>query len=292
MPPKGYRHFNFILPVCVVSALAFAASAGAGADESAQQILKRCKAAELHAQSLRAVCYQTTKSDGTNSSTTARILLRKPNYARVELMSGQSAVATNLYCDGRNLYSFNAADRTFTKAPARSAADSLSMPLTASSMVGSIFVEPAMLDQLSSSGFHAYRVGHAHYAGIQCKAVFLRQAVTPYSAELTLYIGPDYILRGLVMNARMKDGSTRMESRLEHVRINVPAPKREFAWAPPKSMQPADEAVVAAPTGDDLLKPGTDAPEFTLTELHKAPVQFSSIYKANKVTILNFWDAG
>ena len=46
----------------------------------------------------------------------------------------------------------------------------------------------------------------------------------------------------------------------------------------------------APPQGaENLLKVGTLAPDFTLKTPAGSPIKFSSVYKKNKATILNFW---
>jgi hypothetical protein len=133
--------------------------------------------------------------------------------------------------------------------------------------------------------------GTAAIGGVSCKV--LRIVGGGPAMAMTIYVGPDGLMRGMSSSWGSGRDGRRQESRLTRLQPAAPTERAAFAWSPPYGAKPyspqAAPAVSASVQAPALLAVGARAPDFELPQPSGGKLKFSSVYTANRVTLLNFW---
>jgi peroxiredoxin/outer membrane lipoprotein-sorting protein len=100
--------------------------------------------------------------------------------------------------------------------------------------------------------------------------------------DATAFVGTDNIIHRLIYASKTDAGTVTKEWQITNVAINSQVPDSKFAYAPPANAFPLDTSV-----SGPLLSPGTEAPDFTVSDASGNPVKLSDF--KGKTVILDFW---
>ena len=281
--------WKIYLPVAI--ALSFVASL-ARADAPAEALLQKCVDAETKMKSLQA-SFSLRQETGTDTRVLHGVMkLQKPNRALITLQGSQASDSRTLASDGKQFTIYYNADNEFQREAADPSGGNVGR--VASTEVTAFF-NPDVLNQIRAQGTGA-KIGPAIMIGsVSCKE--LRIVGGAPNSVYKLYIGPDMLLHGVTLAYNTPSGRTATESRLTEIKSNPALPPNTFAFVLPKGAKPYQERVADTrpssgtdPSDSGLLPIGSPAPDFQLPTAEGGKLTFSSIYKANKATLLCFWN--
>ena len=259
-------------------------------DVAGDALLQKCIDAETKCRSLQADFTMETKQGGTASTAHGTLKLQKPNLGLITTSEGRRGVDTTYASDGKKLFTYVRADNEFLSEAADPAGGNVGRK---AGVEASTFFYADTLGQLTAQGTGLKISGSVSIGGAICKE--LKVVGGRPNSSVKLYIGPDYLLRGVSMSYGTEDSKTTTESRLTNVKTTV-IPRSVFAFALPKGAKPFSERVAAAGPSSGtsaeesaLLKIGTVAPDFQLPQADGSKVSLLTTARAHKGILLNFW---
>jgi thiol-disulfide isomerase/thioredoxin len=269
--PRTLPHRPSLAAILALLLASVAAAGRADGKGDLTAVLAAARTAAARGASLQATLTITSRWRGKVSVETVPVLLRKPNYGRVVVNSG------NLEClsDGATVWLISRSGRDYE----RSAAGAHFEPLSALTGPGvsplSAFLDPASLkpgpaDRASGT---ATVEGRTYQVVEWAARGFLQR-------PRTLYFGADGLLEGMEL-AEKGDGPYRF--RLTDVRIGGPTAAEEFQFTPPAGYterKPARPALGKAPPG------------LALTLLDGGRLALDRPAGGRKAVLVDFWYVG
>ncbi len=260
------------------------------ADKAGEALLQRAITSTARLNSIEFEVEVNTKDRGKNLSRTADISLKRPNFAKVISSGTEAAMKTTVYSDGKQLTTFFRDNNQFLH-------DSVDMNggniFAVGPIEAAVFFNPDLLNRLPLMGKGVKRVGTQRVNGISCDV--LKVVGAPSGHAVTIYVGPDGLLRGVTT----LNSNVLQESRVKKLLVNKVFARTLFTWNPPAGVKPYDpkssEVLIPARSADDdngLLKVGSKAPDLLVHTLDGSKVQLASLFKQNKATLVNFWFVG
>ncbi len=259
----------------------------AWADKAGDALLQKCVDAEGKAQTLAADFTHLSRLEGQTRVQTGKIQIKKPNFAHIVITAPKNETSGNvvIHSDGRQFLTYSPSDNTY----AQEAADVSGGNIARNNIVETnIFFNPDLLNRYRFMGSGAKIVGSVTVGGTACKILEIT-GIPKNNFRIT--IGADGLLRGSLHVW----GDSRDETHLTNLRANSAIAPAAFVWKMPRGAKTVQEVVSshAAETQGQravsLLAVGKIAPDFTLTQLSGQSVSLSTLLKANKVVLVNFW---
>ena len=262
------------------------ALAPARADEKADALLAKAKAAYKAATSLTATL-SSSMSHGTQKFTQSGTLqLRKPNLARIELTAPQK---TSVLSDGNNVYILMPDNQYIKQRAVQSGlgrAESLGGLLTA------LFFghDSYGFGSLSGVGVVKKYGGKETVGGVQYDVVALT-VKTPVAHTLKIYIGADGLIGQSVAEITAQDNKLQQVSEWKGQRLNGVPATTSFAVVLPKNAtlfkQPEQPDYTAK-----FVAVGKTAPVFAVPSPTGGSVSLADSAADHKAVLVNFWFYG
>jgi outer membrane lipoprotein-sorting protein len=277
-----------------LSGLLVLLAASCRADREGEALLKRSMEAEARAKILQAEFSTQLGMGSETKKVRGTITLQKPNRAHIVMSDagGEGDVVT--HSDGKRLINLVNSEKQYTVEPPDLAGGNVVRYTY--SMEARIFFEPDLLDRFRSLGTGVKVTGTQTIGGVQCKVL---QAMGMREGQSRLYIDPDGIVRGLSTVSGKGDSRQTQDSRLTNVKVDAALPSNALAWTPPRAARHVEAITVSAESGGTgaspgsyLIQTGKPAPGFELTLMGGGRVAAASLFKSNRITLLNFWSYG
>ena len=258
------------------------AIAPAGADEKADVILARTRAAYKTANSLTTNLSVTTTQGAQKFTQTGSIQLRKPNLARMEMTAPQKM---SLMSDGTSVYILMP-DNQYMKQPAQGG-------LSQAEMMGgfpiSLFFghDTFGFGKLSAADTTTKYAGKVTTAGVVYDVVTVT-GKTPYVFKADLFIGPDGLVSRSTADVTVQGQKITQASEWKGQKINAVPATASFAVVLPKGAKP-----FTAPAAQDyaakLVAVGKPAPVFSVPTPTGGTVSLADSTADHKAVLVNFW---
>lgn len=280
-----------------VSALVIAClaiSSVASADTTGDALLQKCIEAEGRIKAMEANFTLRQESAAGSRALRGSLKVQKPNRALITMQGGQTSDARTLASDGKQFTTFYTADNEFQREAADPSGGNVGRAATTEVTV---FFNPDVLNQMRAQGKGIKVVGSSVIGGVKCKE--LKITGTAEGSTYRLFLGPDMLLRGVSLAYQTPTGPFAIDSRITDLKTPTTVAGNAFAFALPKGAKPYQEKTAAAAgpsssgtSADDsgLLAIGAMAPDFQLPLLDGGKLTLSAITKANKATLLCFWN--
>ncbi len=262
----------------------------AGADGAGDALLQRCVDTEARTQTLHAEFEQRIDSGGPTIVRTGTLALKKPNKGHISYREEPGQQHIVLHSDGQTLFRYAPAENEYTKSPIDPAGGNFG------NLFAKVFFYSDTLNQFRSQGTSAKIAGSIAIGGLTCKR--LKILGTPPGTGYQFYIGPDGLLRGMRFESLSGTQKFSEEHRYWKVQAAAAAIGVAMAWKLPKDARLHHEENEASNAPDpgtqtqqELLKPGTKAPDFKLPGVTGGMVSLSAVYRGKRAILLNFWNA-
>jgi len=232
-----------------------------------------------------------------------RIWLKKPNRFRVETLNRDGSLQGTLVGDGEHLWLFWSGDRprlqfeedeTYEKTR-KNVYITKKTPLARHSIGhevawigGGTIVDPSTFHGYTDS-LHPYldgakKMGTEDVAGEACDVIEV--SFMKHQRSWYLWLSQkDHLPRKMKEVVRVSEDLVILESWFDLV-IDGEIPDDKFVWTPPEGWRPWERPDPA----EQLLKPGTPAPDFELTAVDGSKIKLSD--HRDKIVWLYMWRAG
>jgi len=245
------------------------------------------------------------ESENWRKKATCKIMLKKPNYSRVEVLDEKGELSGILIGDGKEFWlrwpqgetlymggrpedALKIGKKDYMKKPSPKGYSSIGHELRA---LG------ACLSVLNPSVFHGYPEYPRKYAD---SIVYIgRERIGDEELDLIwlrmfkgqrircFWVSPeDHLPRRLVDSIQIAPPQVVREERWSKIKINEDIPDERFKWKPPEGWREVREPE----PGELLIKPGERAPDFSLKSASGGTISLSDF--RGKAVILFFWKVG
>ena len=258
-------------------------------DAEAKETLEKWAAAYKNAVTLQytaAFLYAPQTAGETPQKVVIHFQQKRPNLLRAEVTAPHPADNAVLVSDGKILWEYCPATKQYKKTPVPHGPLLIQGELAGLRYVlPSLFFHPDPKDALlrGVAAFHLKKSADKNpHKAHQAPLILVRQQEDSFNFA---WLDPkDYLPRRvLIFRMRETEAVEVLREERSDVRINAPIDDKIFTLA-----LPADaKQLTAAGPEDLLLKPGTDAPDFTVKDAKGADVRFASLH--GKMTLLIFW---
>jgi outer membrane lipoprotein-sorting protein len=177
-----------------------------------------------------------------------RIVLKRPNLAKIEMVGGPDFGEFHVISDGNNTFTYFPHDQSLLVVKA--AADGRNIQGYVTDHVESFF-RPDLLKSRGAAAAEK-QVEEEIVDGIKYGVIALRNTANGTSVYYRYYISPaDNLVHRIVRIDDGKDGYAVSWCQLDHVRVNNALDNSSFAWSPPAGAKPLGlPAGVSIPVAD------------------------------------------
>jgi outer membrane lipoprotein-sorting protein/peroxiredoxin len=259
----------------------------ARADEKADALLAKAKAAYKSAKSLSATLTASTLQGTQKFEQSATVQLRKPNFARIKITSPQKA---SIMSDGKNVYILMA-DNQYMKQPVE---QGLGQVETMGGLPVALFLGHDSYGlgtaKLSDADVQTKYSGKETVAGASYDVLTI-SGKSPFVHTVKVYIGADGLIGRTVSEISVQNTKGAETSELKDQKLNAVPATTSFAVALPK-----DAKLFTPPTDADyaakLVAVGKPAPVFALPTPTGGTVSLTDSAADHKAVLVNFWFYG
>jgi outer membrane lipoprotein-sorting protein/peroxiredoxin len=274
---KVRRYLTFV----VLTLLAFG-RATLRADEQAESLLRKVRAATASARTLRGEIRITSSNPGRKPlEFTASVLLKKPNLARIEFGPPSGTLWVS---NGETLYRYNEREAEYRDYPVDPEGRSLwtirAEPIT-------LFLDAHF--ELFGRDAPTRYLGEKKIGSVTYRVVEVRDPKEPEAFGAKLYIDDHLLITRIVKERKLGgDRLMKVEYDLSRVEVGAAIVDGVFSFRPPASAKRLDQPE----SEDTLLDVGTKSPDFRLQRPSGGHISLAETFKSKRAVLINFWFLG
>jgi outer membrane lipoprotein-sorting protein len=240
-----------------------------GGTEEAQKILDACKERLVAAKTLSGSMSTSIRGQGKPVTNTSTFLFQKPNLFSIK------GDVNEIIGDGTATYMYMVSNKQYMKLP------TASTDIPASMAIG---FEPFFGEK---SRFQVSKIGMGSFKGQPAAEV--TYAIPNSNLSLSMYVSKD---TQLPLGYFVKSGEMTNAATYSDVKVDDAIPAESFKWSPPEGATERNENQGPDEYEKNLLKVGSQAPDFTIKTPQNADLNLTRSLKGSKGMLVNFWFYG
>ena len=261
----------------------------AHADRRAEVALDQCIRSEARTRTLVADYRRETRACGVVSLLNGTLELSKPGLALMHLKGAAPSDEVVYYINALNFVNYSPFRKEYLS---QAADDSHGHIQSAGCLEAACFFDPELLRAYRRQSYRIHLATTITVGDQKCTHLVMTGA--PGFASYHLYIGQDWLLRGVVVE--IGNGLV-IESRITRLHANGAIPRAALTWKPPAGSRPSTGSICRFTLSNRLQDPGLtavghSAPNFPVTAAGPEIRGISDILRKNRFLVLSFWGFG